>query len=334
MIRVLGISRNGRLLSLVVLWWLLPAVCAAQATWAPTKNVEIIVGSAAGSATDKLARVIQKNFLVQRTVSATTTVLNKPGGNNFVALSYLNQHTGDGHYLKIGTISLSIGQITGQSTIGPADVTPVSLLINEYTALIVRPDSQIKSVRDFVDRLQKDPASVSLGVSNTAGGANHLAIVIPLKEAGVDIRKMRTVAFNSGGASLSALLGGHIDSVVVSPSVVIPYLNSGQVRGLAMISMERLGGSFANVPTFREIGLKSVLNKYRAIIGPKGMVPEQVAYWETRLSRLSESSEWKKELVDNEWEGKYMGSNDLKVLIGDMHRQIEGTLRDLGMIKR
>lgn len=334
MIRKLGISGKGRWSALFVLWMVLPAISVAQSNWAPEKNVEIVVGTAAGSSPDRVARLIQKIFQEQRALNVSATVVNKPGGNNSIGFNYLNQHPSDGHYLMIGVINLSLGKITGQSNIGPADVTPVSLLFNEYTALVVRPDSNIKSLRDFIDRLKSDPTSISLGVSTAVGGANHLAIAIPLKEAGIEIRKMRTVAFNSGGASVTAVLGGHIDAAVLSPSVVVPQLNSGQLRGLATVSMERLGGPYASVPTLREIGIKSVLAKYRAIIGPKGMTQQQVAFWEARLSRLSESDEWKKALDDNSWDGKYMNSKELKVLIDDMHKQIEGALLDLGMIKR
>lgn len=334
MARTRGFPENRGWFALVVLWLFMPAVCAAQGAWTPENNVEIIVGTGPGSSPDKVARLVQKIFQEQRSVSTPLTVVNKPGGNNSIGFNYLNQHPGDGHYLMIGVINLSLGVLTGRSSIGPRDVTPVSLLFNEYTALIVRPDSPIKSAKDFVDRLKKDPTSVSLGVSTATGGANHLAIAIPLKEAGIEIRKIRTIAFNSGGANVTALLGGHIDAIVISPSVVISQLASNHLRALATISPERLGGPYANVPTLRETGLKTALAKYRSIIGPKGMKPEQVAYWEARFAKLSENSDWKKQLDTFQWDGKYMNGKDLKVLIEDMHTQIESVLLDLGMIKR
>lgn len=306
----------------------------AQEAWRPDRNVEIVVGTAPGSSPDKTARLIQKIWHDQKAFDGTAVVINKPGANNSLGWAYLNQHSGDGHYLMIGVLNLSLGYLTGVTNISYRDITPIALLFNEYTAFVVQADSSIKTARDLIEQLKRDPASASLGVSTAAGGANHLAAALALKGSGIDVKKVRTVVFNSGGASISALLGGHVDLVTVSPSVVIPHLTSGTLRAVAVLAPTRLEGIYGQVPTWRELGVKPVLSKYRSIIGPKGMSTQQVAFWEARLARLAESPEWKKILNQNEWDGRYLNSQQLKELMEELDKQVEDALSELGMIKK
>lgn len=312
----------------------LPFPLLAQTAWSPERNVEIVVGTGPGSSPDRTARLIEKTWREQKSLTVPVTVVNKPGGNNSIGWSYLNQHAADGHYLMIGVVNLSLGVLTGATTIGYRDVTPVSLLFHEYTALVVRPDSPIKTVQDLVERLKKDPNSLSLAVSTAAGGANHLAAALVLKGAGVDVKKIRTVVFSSGGASVTALLGGHVDIIALSPSVVISHLTDGRLRGLVTLAPKRLGGPYANVPTFREFGVKPVLSKYRAIIGPRGMRPEHVVFWEAKFQQLSQDTDWKQELDKYQWDGEFMNSSKLRGFMEETHKNVEDALRDIGMLKQ
>jgi putative tricarboxylic transport membrane protein len=333
---VIHFSLSMRLLLFVLLLAALhlPFPLQAQTAWSPERNVEIVVGTGPGSSPDRVARLIQSTWQEQKSVAVPVTVVNKPGGNNSIGWTYLNQQGGDGHYLMIGVVNLSLGVLTGATKLGYRDVTPVSLLFHEYTALIVRPDSPIKTAQELVERLKKDPSGLSLAVSTAAGGANHLAAALALKGAGVDVKKIRTVVFGSGGASVTALLGGHVDVIALSPSVVIPHLTDGRLRGLAALAPKRLGGPYASVPTFRELGVKPVLSKYRAIIGPKDMRAEHVAFWEAQFEQLSQDAAWKQELDKFQWEGEFMNSSQLKVFMEETHKDVEDALRDIGMLKQ
>jgi len=310
------------------------AAVHAQTGWKPEKNVEIIVGTAAGSSPDKVARLIQKLWQDRNVLDVPTVIVNKPGGNNSIGWTYLNQHSGNGHYLMIGVVNLSLAYLTGVTRLSYRDVTPVSMLFHEYTALVVRSDAPYKSPADIIQILKKDPNAVSLGVSTAAGGSNHLAAAMALSGAGVDVKKVRTVVFNAGGSSVTALLGGHVDMIALSPSVVISHLNAGRLRAIATVAPNRLSGVYADVPTFRELGVKPYLSKYRAIIGPRDMNPEQIAYWEGRFNRLSGDSEWKKILDENGWEGQFMNSRDLEAFMDETHKEVEKALGELGMLKK
>src|ERR1700712_1542253 len=156
----------------------------AQPTWKPEKNVEIIVPAAPGAAFDTTGRTIQRLLQEQKMLTGSSSVINKAGGGGTIAMSYLNQHAGDAHYLFVMTASVLTNNILGVSKDTYTDVSPLAMLFSEYLAYGVRTDSPIKSARDLVEALRKDPTRYSIAVATSRGGALHIATGMALKAAG------------------------------------------------------------------------------------------------------------------------------------------------------
>ena len=173
----------------------LASLAFGQTTWKPQNNVEFVIGSAAGTGTDVVARMIQRIWRENKGMDITTSVMNRPGGGGAVSWAYLSQRTGDAHYLLITSYNIVGGHITGRSNLTFSNFTPISLLISEYIGYAVRAGSPIKSASEIVDILKKDPASLSVGISTTLGGANHIALALFMKAAGIDHRKLRCQIF-------------------------------------------------------------------------------------------------------------------------------------------
>ncbi len=228
------------------------AAAAQPVTWKPEKPVELIVGTAPGAAPDKTARAIQRIWQTRGIFDGALSVVNKPGGGNLIAWTYLNQHPGNGHYLMIGNLNVLISRAIGRSPYALTDYTWVATLFDEYFAVSVRADSPLSSGRDLVAKLQQDPGSVTIGVSTAIGGANHLSAALALQRAGIDPRRVRFVAFKGSADSITALLGGHVDAVSTAVSGVVPHVRSGQLRTAAVSSPQRLPGVLAQVPTWAE----------------------------------------------------------------------------------
>ena len=219
----------------------------AQSAWKPERNVEIISGTAAGGAVDRANRAVQKIWQDKKILEVPSTVLNKPGGGNTIAWNYINQHAGDGHYVSIAPYTILTNKIIGMSPLSYADFTPIALLFNEYITVAVRTDSPLRNAQDLVERLRKDPSSLSIAVASALGNHIHVGIAKPLKTAGVDIKRLKIVAFKSSGESVTALLGGHIDVVSSTTPNVIGQLQAGKIRVLAITSGQRLAGALADV---------------------------------------------------------------------------------------
>lgn len=326
----IAIHRGG------MLAMLLACTCAAQAqtaSWSPRKNVEIIAPAGPGSALDQTARVIQRVLQAQKAVESPVTVVNKAGGGQALGFTYLNQHQGDGHYLSIGTISLLTNRITGVNPLGYDDITPVANLVAEYVVFAVRTESPIRDGKDFGERVRASPNAISVAFSGTPGNHNHMAIGLVGKAAGADVRKLKTVVFSSGGELTAAALGGHVDVAVGGSSVFASQVQAGRMRLLGVTSPKRLGGALAAVPTWTEHGYPASFATFRGIVGPRGMPPDQVRFWEAALRKMASSGEWKEFLQQSDSESFLLGSAEYRKFLESEYGRVRGVLTDLGLAK-
>ncbi len=310
----------------------MPTIAAAPGAWRPDRAVEAIATNAPGGGGDRVLRIMANVMQELRALDVPLNVVNKPGGGGAVSFAYLNQHQGDGHYLLLASKSLLTNHIVGR---GPSytEFTPVAHLFGEWIAVTVRPDSPIKSGRDLVERLKKDPTALSFGIATSIGNPNHQGVATALKAAGVDVKKMRAVIFPSGGAATTAMLGGHIDVVPITAAFAASMLRNGQIRLLAVASPQRLTGVLADVPTWREQGFEAVVSNWRGVVGPKGMSEAQRAYWEEALRRFSGSEEWKKELETNFWSNDYKRGAEMRKFLDEDNAQTRAFLVDIGLAK-
>ena len=309
------------------------ALCAhAQPAWKPEKNVEIIVGTSPGGPQDHMGRMLQKVLQDARLVDVPIAVQNKPGGGGAVALAYLGQRTGAG-VLMINAPTLLNNQITGKTTIPYTDFTPLAVLGIEYECVAVRADSPLKNARDLVDRLKKDPSALSVSIGTSIGNAGHLAFALAMKAAGVDIRKLKTVAFNSASEGTTALLGGHVDLVSTPPSAVLQHVQGGKLRVLALTSPQRARGELANVPTWKELGVNSTHEVWRGVIGPRGMTPAQIAFWDDALGKVVKTEARKKDLEQSHIEDIYRNSTETAIYLKAQYEEARVILTDLGLAK-
>jgi len=308
--------------------WVMPAV--AQ-TWQPERNVEIVVPSGPGGGTDKTGRTVQ-SLLQNLKLVDKSIVVNKPGAGGRLGMLYLNQHAGDGHFVSVSTVPLLTNHITGASNITYTDVTPLAQLFSEYILFAVRADSPIKSGQDMVERLKKDPQSLSVGVT-AAGGTSHMVTGLVVGKAGGDARRLKMVVFKAGGEVTSALLGGHVDVVPAPVANLLPHIKSGKLRALAISSSQRLAGDLASVPTWRELGVDAVFDTWRGMVGPKGMTVAQIAYWDQVLSRMTKAEDWKNDLVRNYWGDNYLNSSQSRSYLDKEYKDFKNILGDLGLAK-
>ena len=324
--------RKLDVLIVAALFAVIPLSAPAQG-WKPERPVEIIIGCAPGCGPDNMARLMQRVFQQNRYFDPPLTVQNKVGAGGIIARQYLSQFEANGHYLYSSDKGILGSHAMGRGGVQYTDLTPIAILFGEYIGLAVKGDSPIASGRDLIERLKKDPAAYSFGIATSLGNINHQSVAGPLKNAGVDIRKMRNVTFNSGALAITAMLGGHIDAVPVSMGLWPSHMKTGAVRVIAVSSAERLPGFFADVPTWREQGGNAVVFNWRAMFGPKGMTPAQVAYWEGILRRFIESPEWTDEMVTRSAVSRFMGSAAMKTTMDDEYAELKDFLVGLGLVK-
>lgn len=318
--------------------WLMAAALAAFSpahaqTWKPTKTVELVVGSAPGGAPDVMARLVQNIFQSSGMVP-TSSVVNKPGGGNTIGWAYLNQHAGDGHYIATYSPTVIGNKIMGTSQLGHADFTPLNILAREYVVFGVKPDSPITSMKELTARLKKDPGSVSFAFATARGNHNHIVLSMYLKSIGIEPKVARAVVFPGGGPALTAMLGGHVDVYVASPRSLLPLQKEGRGRILGISAAQRQPGALAELVTLKEQGIDAVFFTWRGFMGPKGLKPQEIAYWDGVFGKLAQTEEWKKDTEQQFWNADYLLSADARKHLDRENELLSGILADLGLAKQ
>jgi putative tricarboxylic transport membrane protein len=306
---------------------------AAAQTWKPEKPVEIIVTCQPGCGPDVAARNMQKIWQDHRILPVPSVIVHKAGGGGSVAYGYLQQKPGDAHSIVLSGAGAVVNTILGRGT-GHREITPVAVMAAEYVGIAVRADSPLKSGRAVMDLLRKDPQAISFGVSNSLGNANYQAIALAMKADGIHPAKARIAVFQSGGQSITALLGGHVQVVPASVGLWVNPLKTGQVRLVAVTSPTRLRGDVANVPTWREQGIDAVVSVWRMITASPGLSPPQLAFWQDALRKTTETAEWKRELEQNHQTSEFMVGTELTQAVDALHAQLRALLTDLELVKK
>jgi putative tricarboxylic transport membrane protein len=258
--------------------------------WKPTKPIEFVVPSGPGGAADQYARAMGQVFEKMNLLNGQVWVpVNRASGTGVIALQTLQQKAGNPHELTLLYTGITVSNLTGDLKLTPMDFTEVALFLHETMAVTVRADSKFEDARQLVEQLKRDPSSIRFGY---LGHHVLLSLVKPLKAAGVDISKLTLVPYRSSAEALTALLGGFVDAVPGSTPNLVGLISSGQVRALAVTSNERLGGVFADVPTWREQGVDASFDSVYGLLLPKDVPPEAVKYWESAVRQLSSHPEW------------------------------------------
>ena len=305
---------------------------AAQ-EWKPQRNVEIVVTTSAGGSNDATARALERIFTAHKLVGSSVTVSNKPGGGGGIAYAYVNQRPGDGHTLLLGSGTLLTATIMGRSQVSYTDFTPIISLWNDYVVFGVNAGSQIRTGKDLVERLKKDPQSVTIGFAAAFGNHHHTTAGLLMKAISGNARDLKIVVFKGASEAVPAVLGGHIDLVSTSAVNVQGHVAAGKIRLLSVAAPQRFGGALANVPTWKEQGFDVVYGSWRAIMGPKGLSPAQVAYWENVVRKATETAEWKKDLETNYWSSYVLTSAQLRKAMDKEYAEMKAVLSEIGLAK-
>lgn len=311
----------------------LPCAGSHAQTWTPTKNVEIVVGSAPGGSNDRTGRSVEKLLNDLKVVPTSLTVVNKPGGGGNIMFAYVNAHAGDAHYLMVGTTAMLTNHIVGSSKLSYTDFTPIASLFNDYVVFAVNSNSPSKTGKDLLDRLRKEPQSVPLGFATSLGSHNHIAAGLLMKAFGGSARDLKAVAFKGAAEGITALMGGHLELVTTAAGNVAAHVQAGKLRVVGVSSDRRLPGVFSNVPTWKEQGVNLVYGGWRSIVGPKGLTAAQVAFWEGALRRASQSPEWKTELERNYWSDDFVTSAQFRKDLDKDYADMKAVLVELGLAR-
>jgi putative tricarboxylic transport membrane protein len=233
----------------------------------PGQNTQFIVPAGAGGSLDIVARKLQE-LLTKENLVKNFVVLNRPGAGAQLALNVLNQNVGDPNYLMTLPTAIINNSYLGMIKTTYKSYTPVAMLLDGYVGILVRSDSPFKTANDLIEHLKKNPDSLNIAIAASLGNDVHVGTAKALMLAGVDISKLTFVPFKSSSESITNLIGGNVDVVGATTPTIIPALQSGKVRVLAIGSPERLKGVLSNIPTWKELGVDTITSSPQGVMAP------------------------------------------------------------------
>jgi putative tricarboxylic transport membrane protein len=324
------ITRRGLLVLAMGLVAGLPG--GARAADYPTRAIEIVVPYAPGGGTDIMARQIVKVIEEQKLVPVPITVANRTGGSGVVGKSFAVNKPPDGYTLVTVDAGNWQQELQGNATWNyRKDFTYVARMVTDVNLLIVRKESPINNVQEFLAAAKaKGKGGLAVGGTNV-GQVDHIANINMSKASKMDLTY---VPFKSGGEVMTNLLGGHIDAAWANPSECIGQLEAGQVRALGVADEDRLK-ALPKILTMKELGVAMVSNQWRAIGGPGNLPKPVVDYWVNVLDKVRKSDAWRKEFLEKSVleDGWMIGDAFLQSI--DKEQEVDkAVFAELGMLKK
>ncbi len=276
----------------------------AQAQNYPTKAVHIVVPLAAGGAADTITRAIAQRLT--EAWNQQVVVENKPGANTQIGAQQVARSSADGYALLASAETTFVvnPSLYSKLSYDPAkDFTPVSGLGMINQALIVHPSVPAGTVKELIDLAKSKPGELTYGTFGV-GSSGHLNMEMFQGMAGV---KLRPVHYRGGAPALTAVMGGHIDTLFISLGQMAQPWQAGQVRTLAIGSKARVA-EFPQLPTVAESGLPGFdAVSWFGLVAPSGTPPEIVARINADVQRI---------LGDASFKEKFLGPNRYEPITG------------------
>lgn len=305
--------------------------CSVSAQgWTPQRHVEFVSPAAAGSSMDNITRTMERLARDLKTVPVSSAVVNRAGGEHAVAYTFLKQRSADPHFIGLMSQVILTNHIMGVLPITYSDLTPIAILLSEHYILVVKGDSPIKTGRDFVEALRQKPESLSIAVGNLS---QRMAMALVLQAAKVDLKRVRIATITGGKMALS-VAGGHVDAAMASMGQALPLIEGGNLRTISVSGPNRLGGVFAQVPTWAEQGIdNAAFVAWRGMIAPPDISAAQVAYWESVMKRVTDSDELRKIADHHEWEVSFKGAAETRKFMEQDYTRLKQVMGTLGLVK-
>ncbi|MEM7490075.1 MAG: tripartite tricarboxylate transporter substrate-binding protein, partial [Pseudomonadota bacterium] len=215
---------------------------------------ECIAPANPGGGFDLTCRIAQNGLEPALTEPMQVTFM--PGGVGAVAINLFNTTRTDD---ASAIVAFSSGSLLNMATgkFGQWDEDDVRFLAAagaDYGAVVVPGDSEYQSLDDLMAALEADVGSIAIGAGGGVGSQDWMKGALLVRSRDLDPREMRYVAFDGGGEAIAALLGGSIQAYMGDVGEMVPYMETDEMRILAVMSPERLPDPFAEIPTTAELG--------------------------------------------------------------------------------
>ncbi len=294
-------------------------------------NIHFLIPGGAGGGWDGTARGTGE-ALTGSGLVGQASYENMSGGGGGKAIGFLIENADSNHgTLMVNSTPIVIRSLVGRFPQNFRDLTLISGTIGDYATLVVKTDSDIKTMSDFVDGFKKDPANMAIAGGSAPGSMDHLVPAMIVEAAGGDPLDVKYVAYDAGGKAMAGLLAGETAVLSTGFSEAVALAEAGEVRILAVTAPERLA-DYPDVPTVREQGIDTTFVNWRGFFAAPGLPEEKRVKYIATLEAMYDTPEWEAVRARNGWVNIFNPGYKFYGFLEKQEEVIGGLMKKLGFL--
>ncbi|MGO4812737.1 Bug family tripartite tricarboxylate transporter substrate binding protein [Cupriavidus sp. 2MCAB6] len=261
----------------------------------PAKVIRLVVPFPPGGSTDTLARLLAEQL--KEELGQSVVVENKAGAGGNIGGDAVAKAAPDGYTLLLAAAGATVinPSLYPRMSYDPVrDLAPVTMLAREHNLMVVNPSIPALNLKEFIAYAKTRPGTLSFG-SPGNGSPAQLAGELLNQSAGI---KLQHVPYKGSGPAVADLIAGHITMMIDNMPALLPYVQSGRLRALAVASDKR-ASALPDVPTMEEAGLKGyVVTAWKGLMAPAGTPRPIIARLHDATAKILARPQMRKRLVD------------------------------------
>lgn len=309
---------------------------AAPALAFTPSATECIAPAAPGGGWDFTCRQIGKTLQDLKIIPGTMQVTNLTGGSGGVAFAEVTSKRDKDDNLIVAASSATAARLaTGAFPRANMDqVRWVGSIGADYGVIAVAKNSPIKTLPELLAKIKTDPKSIAIAGGSAVGGWDHLKVLIAAKADGVsNLRAIKYVPFEGGGEAITQLLAGSVQAFSGDASEAKGFVDSGDVRVIAVLSPQRMAPPFDKFPTAKEQGVDAIGANWRGFYAPGHMSDDAYKFWVDAIQKAYVSPEWKTIMKQGGIEPLDLSGEKFQAFVKASIADIRSISKDIGLIK-
>jgi putative tricarboxylic transport membrane protein len=309
-------------------------LACADPTGAP-RSWECIAPAAAGGGWDLTCRAASSAAQELGLSPGTMRVTNLPGAGGGIAFAHaVAQRDRDEGVLVAASPATTLRLAQGQfAHLTEEDVRWVGAIGADYGVVAVAPDAPWDTLEELLREWRPDPSRFVVAGGSAVAGLDHMKMLVLGDAAGVDPLRIRYVPFDGGGEALTALLGGFVQVLSTDASQVIPHLEAGSLKVLAVLAPQRAGGVLAGIPTAHESGYDVEWITWRGFYAPRGISDEAYERWVEVLTQVERSEVWGRVRQASGLDPLFVAGPDFEAFVREQVTEYREMSREIGLIR-
>ena len=296
--------------------------CIVAAAEFPDHPIRLVVSFPPSGYGDSVARILAEGLAARS--GATIVVDNQAGASGTVAAMNVGRAAPDGYTMLVSALTVfAIVPAMRKVEFDPlADFKPVARLAEGARVFAIHPKIRANTVPEFVSYAKHNPGLLNYG-SSGAGSAGHILTESFRRAADIELQH---VPYRGAPSALHDLITGNID--VMIDSSVVPHVQSGKLRGLAVAGDRRLP-DLPDLPTLAEVGFPGLRTSgWQGLFGPAPLSPDIVGFYTHHLTQLYADETFRKKLIAARAVPAYLGPVEFGKLIADDNAYFGRIIRD------